>query len=279
MRAARWQRWAHIWVVVWPGPLLAALIVASRFSRGALLPAFFVLVLLWPVTLATLRIAGAFAGAMASCLCALLLVAQVVIAAPALPTLPETRIRYFDQPQQAARHTLRLPTGDPAWQRLWSRSPAPAVYLYFLVATKPDVADPGLGVRLGARPIGELSAATRYAELGDENQQHVSWFRIPVTRDELEAEAPLSIIVAPLPAAWAGPGSSGLLGGFSFHPTFPPAPSAFGEGGQWVTDPATVLPPAASAPATRVAPGGPMRYYIELRFVQPKSGRFLAMFY
>jgi hypothetical protein len=265
-----WTMWAY----GWPAPALAVALVAGHGSRTAWLIAFFSLVLLWPATLATGRVAGRRAGAAAGVVCAALLVAPLVAPAPALRLDPLMLERRFDSPQQVARHTLRLPVHERAWAALWSARPESEAYLYFSVLSYNGYAgEPGLTVRLGDRPLGDLTMRTLAPGRGNDGTGDQAWHRLRVTRQELEAAPLLQVTVAPRGDAPVIPGETGLAGGYSFHPTDGPQASAFFDGERWRTEPTAVLaglPPGATVP---------VRYYIELRILQSSTRRWIALYY
>lgn len=258
-------------VLLWPVPSLAASYVALGGSRSFWLGSYLTLALLWPASIAVWRVAGGYASVgVATVLCALH-VLQLVLPAPIANRQPNVLERRFTTPQQAIRHTLRLPVGERQWNELWLRTPTPESYLYFYVTREHESADVALTVALGERPLGELSHRTIVASSRE-------WHRLPASRSELEASHPLDIVVAPASAAQFVPGAIGLGGGFSYRPTAPPSPSAFFDGVQWSSEPLDIFPDLAAAREDFPRPG-PQRFFVEVRFVDPVTRRFLAIFY
>ena len=264
--------WGLLSTWLWPIPALAAVFAAFWGSPTAWIVAFFSLVLLWPATLAARRIAGPAAGVIGGGICTTLLAALLVLPPPAIRTQPTSLVRRLSAPNEALRHTFRLPVTSRSWTALWSQSPQPVAYLYLWVNSHASAQDPGLVVRLGDQELGRLTLDT-LAPPQRRIPRDLAWHRLPVSRQQLEATPLLHVTVALDPASRLEPGVAGLEGGYSFAPTYPPSPSSFFDGERWTTDPHVVLPGHP--------PGfdGPVRYYIELRIFEPGTGRALAIYY
>jgi hypothetical protein len=271
-----WLLWRQWWPA-WPLPALALLVLGRRGDETVLV-AFFSLILLWPLTLAVGRVAGQRAGAAAGAAAALLLAVQVVLPAPVQRIQPVALERRFAHPGEIARHTIRLPSAGHEWQTLWARTPSPEAYVYVQLVREKGASEPGLVVRLNGVDLGPLTAATTVGEpqvpFGWQDEQ--VWHRLPVSRPQLEADPLVEIAVAPRPDAPPAPGTVGLVGGHSYRPTVPPAPSALFDGTSWSTDPSILLP---RPPGARWDTTSPVRYFVELRLVEPGSRHVLAMYY
>ncbi len=279
----------RLWLLLWPLPTLLLLALSGAAGPSFWPVTFFTMVLLYPATLVTARLFGPRAGAAAGAVLAGLLALRLFVPPPAPAVQPATLERRFNLPTQQARHTIRLPLIDPGWQHLWSRTPEPEAYLYFLVATRAGVVDPSLTVLLGDGELGGLSPRTRLtppksAETGARDEQH--WHRLPLSRRQLEGQPLLRVTVQPGPGFT--PGGAGLGGGYSYHPTMGPTPSEYFDGERWTTDPRLMLPDipniygAPSRPYPHPAAGAPIdpvRYFIELRLIDPQTRKLLAVYY
>jgi hypothetical protein len=257
----------------WPFAAVAVLALAAPAWRGTWLMAFFTFILLWPASLVVARIAGERAGLLTSTLCLGLLLAQVILPPPVFPVDMLVYERPFEHQGQVAQHTLRLPVDDRGWLSLWSRSPEPEAYVYVSIANRRRPEPPPLMVSLNGRELGAFGAGTRAAPQVEADKEERVWHRLRVPRADLEYEADLQIEVRPLPSLV--PAAVGVIGGYSYRPTRPPAPSAFFDGTMWSTEPSVMLPVPGRSPALL----GPMRYFIELRVVDPVDRRFLAIYY
>lgn len=274
---------ARLWIRYWP--VLGLLPPLVQGAGGAVPTAFFVLVLLWPATLLVTRIAGVPAGAVCGGVCVVLLAAQAVLPPPEPAIQPDTLWRRFDHPQQAARHSMRLPVRERDWAAMWARRTEPEAYLYFLLVIHETVRDPALTVWLNDEELGHLSAATEVA-VAAAFPQH--WHRLPVRRDQLEASEVTHVRVALRAAAPPPAGGVGLVGTYSLRPTFGPAASAFFDGRDWSMAPRVVLPELPPPPnrdvvrtlvEKQMSAADPVRYVIELRILDPAAKRWLAVYY
>lgn len=277
------------WLFLWPLPTLLLLLLPGASGTSFWLVAFFTLILLYPATLAISRILGRRAGAMVGGVFFSLFALRLVLPVPSPTVQPAILERRFDLPTQQARHTIRLPLESPAWKALWTRTPEPQAYLYVLISTRPGVQDPALVVRLADRELGSLSLQTRLrapasTEPATIDQRH--WHRLPVTRSDLEKQSLLRVTVQPGPAFVAG--AAGVDGTYSYRPTNGPSPSDFFDGERWTADPRELLPDAPgpfgapSRPYLHLAPGAaptPLRYFIELRLIDPMTRRILSAYY
>lgn len=277
------------WLILWPLPTLLLLLLPGAAGTSFWLVAFFTLTLLYPATLATSRILGLRAGAYSGAVIFGLFALRLVLPVPSPAVQPAILERRFDLPTQLARHTIRLPLESPAWNDLWTRTPEPQAYLYFLISTRPGVQDPALVVRLADRELGALSLQTRLrapasTEPGTIDQRH--WHRLPVARSDLEGQSLLRVTVQPGPAFV--PGAAGLDGTYSYRPTNGSSASDFFDGERWTADPPDLLPDAPglfgapSQPYRHSAPGAatvPLRYFVELRLIDPSTRRILSAYY
>lgn len=277
------------WLLWWPLPTLLLLLLPGAPGTSFWLVAFFTLVLLYPATLAASRIAGRRAGAVGGAAFFGLFALRLVLPVPSPTVQPAILERRFDLPTQLARHTIRLPLDSPTWKELWTRTPEPQAYLYFLISTRPGVQDPALIVRLADHELGYLSLQTRLqapasTEPATTDQRH--WHRLPVARNDLEKQSLLRVTVQPGPAFVSG--AAGIDGTYSYRPTNGPSPSDFFDGERWTADPRELLPDAPGlfgAPSqpyrhpTSGAATTPLRYFVELRLIDPSTRRILSAYY
>ena len=261
----------RLFVLLWPVPALAASFVALDGSRSFWLGGFLTLALLWPVSLAVQRVAGNVAGAIVATLLCGLHVAQLALPPPIANAQPNVLERRFTTPQQAIRHTFRLPLGDVRWESLWARTPPAEAYLYFYVSRDRETVDGALSVTLDGVTLGDLSSRSAVAGSPE-------WHRLPVTRAQLETARPFTVVVGPSAHAPFVAGALGFGGGFSFRPSAPPTPSAFFDGSAWSSAPEALFPDLAGARDLFPQPG-PQRFFVELRFIDPATRRFLGVYY
>jgi hypothetical protein len=248
----------------------SALAVATKGGPAIWPWAFFVLVIAAPAALAVHRVFGPGPGSLAAGIAGLLLAAQTVLPPPQLRQEPALLARPFENERQLARHSLRLPAED--LEAIWRRTPEPRAYLYVALRLEPDRADSGLVIRVGESAPANLDGAARLSPLREAAASvETAWYRIALDRALVGGRSPLSVVVAPRGGPWPATAGVSLLGGFSFRPTDPPAPSAFFDGAAWSIE-ASALFPGYSGHA-------PVRYYVELRLVDPETGHLLAIYY
>ena len=82
------------------------------------------------------------------------------------------------------------------------------------------------------------------------------------------------------PTPFPGPDAVGLLAGFSYRPTSPQNVAEWFDGRQWTSGAGAVLPSEVLAPVVSFAHfRGSVRYMVDVRVVEPGSGRVLAVYY
>src|SRR5207244_4101925 len=96
----------------------------------------------------------------------------------------------------------RLPIETPAWQRLWTRTPVPAAYLYVAVVTRGETAGASLALSFDGQPLGELADQSRIApadqtEASGEGSQE-TWHRLAVPRQLLQGQTAHEVVVEPV---------------------------------------------------------------------------------
>ncbi|MGI8422844.1 MAG: hypothetical protein ACR2NO_01780 [Chloroflexota bacterium] len=147
--------------------------------------------------------------------------------------------------------------------------------MFLSIVNRAPGTDPPLVARIGEQDLGAISRVTRAVEQKRTEQFELFWHRLPVPNALVERAEVLNVEVFPNPDALFSPGVVGLVGGYSYRPSAPPAPSAFFDGFAWSADPVTVLP-GEGHPAGFT---GPVRYHVELRVFAPDTRRYLYLLY
>lgn len=215
---------------------------------------FFVVVLLGG-SVAAAALIGSRAQLTVAALLLLLLTAQRLLDRP-LATPPSSQwTTPLAAPAEIIRHTIRLPIGEPTWNRLWSRAAGAAAYV---CARGPLDHQDGLLLSLGADPLAIL---TQEQATGPRPQPtSIGFYRIPIARPLLERQPEAVFTLRRAPDA--PPRPIDICGSFAYHPTAGQNASAFFDGALW-----------SSPGATK---GG--RYLIELR-LEDADGRPFHIWY
>lgn len=158
-------------------------------------------------------------------------------------------------PSQVVRHTVRLPTGDPAWPRLWTRAVGAAV---FVCARGPLIPEDGLLLHLGDEPVARLTQEQAFGARPQPTS--IGFYRLPVSRTLLERHSEAVFTLRRAPGSTPRP--IDICGTFSYRPTAGPNSSAFFDGATWTS-------PGAEK-------GG--RFLIEVR-LEDAAGRPFSIWY
>ena len=271
------RRWPGGIALLWPIPVLALVALLAWGSRSLWPTIFFTLTLLWPMSLTARRIGGARWGNAFGMTFSALLVLQAVLPLPLPDRPPATLERRFSSLDEAMRHII-APQASAEWRRLRERSAATEVWVYVMTVLDDTAAHPQLSLAAGERHIGTLDASARLTPGQPPAVDRHEWYRVRLDPDLLRLDAPIELVVRPDASAPFTPGSVGLVGGFSYRPTNPPTPSAFFDGARWATEPESLLsPPAGEARDAQL--DKPMRYFVELRLIDPETRRIIAALY
>ena len=251
--------------------VLCLALAGTRFADPGIPPwprfwgTLFFALLLWPIGLAVVGSAfgrRAQLGA-ASAILVLTAAQQLGLGSLPLPLVVRWSVS-LSRPGDAIRRDLALPpSGERSWERAWSSAASAAV----AICTEERVADSSaVTVSLNDAPPVPLAPLDRTGA-----DTSVGWYKLPVTRDQVEARRPLTVLIQR--GAAAGPPAR-VCGGQD-DPTRPGwGGSARLRSGQWVTEQLADLPipPVGSHPA-------PSRYYVELRFYDPRGLPHAGLWY
>lgn len=234
-----------------------AIAVVAAPVESAIARAFFTLV----IGGGAVATAG-LAGRRAQVLAALALVALTTLQrAPVRPvTVPPSSfwLTPLQSPGQIVQHRIAVPAGTAEWESLWRSTGEGGLAALWVCARGPLRPEDGLQVWLNGQPLAtlveSLSSAPRPLPTS------VGFFRVPVTRAQLEREPVATVQVRRAPSSTDRP--IDVCGTFTYRPTAGWDASAYFDGTRWIDQGA--------------ARGG--RYTIELRF-ENAAGTIIAAFY
>lgn len=125
---------------------------------------------------------------------------------------------------QVVEHTLQLPVTSPQWARLWQEAASAHVYLCAQGTVYPEQ---DLLVEANGEPLGTVGPGEIYGPpRGDTT---LGFYRLPVSREFLEAHQPLTVRIRRTSARDDRPVA--LCGTFSYRPTASPLSSVLRDGG------------------------------------------------
>lgn len=251
--------------------VIGAALLGTRFVAPDVSPwprfwaASFFALLLWPVGLTLVgylfgRRAQLGAAAVVVCLSA---AQQLGLGSLPLPLVVRWSVSLV-RPGDAVRRELALPpAGAPAWGRAWARAARAAV----AVCTEERIANSAaVSIALNDEPPTPLAGLERAGSAGS-----VGWYNLPVTRAQVDARRPLTVVLRREGAE----GPPARICGGQDDPTRPGwMGSARLVAGQWVTEQLADLPipPIAGRPA-------PSRYYVELRLYDSRGLPHVGIWY
>ena len=265
--------WGRRLLYAWPLGAVGIALLGSGSASAAWLIAFTWIAALLPVALVIGRVFGVTAGTLAHSVSAFLVIAQVVLPAPALSVGPQGLTRAFASPDQMVRHRIGLPPGQTAWGALIAGGPEPEAYVYVAIAPQPGIPAPPLAVTLGSTRLGILTRTSLLPGVGDD--ETIMWHRLRVPGTVLRSHpdaSPLEIVIAPETDGGFSPASVAVAGGFSFRPSVAEGASAFFDGSAWRTEESALFDGVPEG-------AGRLRYYIELRLVDSMTRRLLGTYY
>jgi len=271
-RSTRWA-WARRALRAWPLGAVGLAFLTSGSAAAAWLIAFTWIAALLPVVLVIGRVFGATAGTLAHGASALLIVAQVLLPAPDLSVGPLSLTRSFTSPDQMVRHRIGLPAGQTSWEALLAGVPEPEAYIYVAIAPQPEVPAIPLAVTSGATRLGTLTRASLVPGVSD--SETIMWHRLRLPATVLHSQpdaSPLEIVITPETDGSFTPASVAAVGGFSFRPGVADGASAFFDGSAWQTAGAALFEGVPES-------AGRLRYYVELRLVDPETRRLRGVYY
>lgn len=266
---------ARLWCYGWPVAAVPLLALADPQRRPASLAIYFTLVLLWPISLVTMRLAGVRAGAAVGGACVALFAGSLVLPRPNYLLQPVVLERPLTEPTQAVRYTMQIPTNASSWRMMWGRQPEPEAYLY-IQASRP-LSAPVVAIRLTLP--GRAATLTNESVVPGVSEEGIRaryWYRLRLSRAELEQSDRFPVVLSAAasgrPEGDPNNPAVALLGAFSFRPTYAGATSEFFDGSRWSADPGSVLPGFPEGQ-------GQARYSVEIRIVEPTTRRLLAVYY
>jgi hypothetical protein len=204
------------------------------------------------------RLAGVRAQVVAAGVLLLLAVGERAIPRPLVDPPSSQWTVPLGTPDQMIRHTMRLPVGQPSWERTWQRAADAAV---FVCARGPLAAEDGLQLLVNDQSLGTI---TQEQAIGPRPQPtSIGFYRIRVSREVLERAQPATFVLRHAPTTpEAARREVEICGTFTYRPTAGLDSSAFFDGVRW----------------TSPGPTQQGRYLVELR-IEDREGRAIAAIY